>query len=85
MVRNTSFSLSEHFTGFIEEQIQSGRYSSASDVVRAGLRLLEEDEARFRRLREAIDEGFASDPVEDFDWDEFRKGKLAEHREHHGE
>ena len=41
MGKNTSFSLGEHFSEFVEAQVGQGRYSSASDVVRAGLRLLE--------------------------------------------
>ena len=45
MSENESFSLGEHLSDFIEEQVSQGRYSSASDVVRAGLRLLEEQEA----------------------------------------
>ena len=53
MPRNTSVSLGDHFAGFIDERIASGRYNSASDVVRAGLRLLEEHEARVAALREA--------------------------------
>ena len=57
MSKNTSFSVGEHFHGFIEAQVNDGRYSSASDVVRAGLRLLEEHEARLAALRAALIEG----------------------------
>ena len=54
MARNTSVSLSEHFAEFIDDQVETGRYGSASDVVRAGLRLLEEHEAQVARLQEAL-------------------------------
>jgi antitoxin ParD1/3/4 len=57
MSKNTSFSVGEHFSGFIEAQVSEGRYSSASDVVRAGLRLLEEQETRLAALRAALVEG----------------------------
>jgi len=50
----------EHFNGFIEAQVSAGRYSSASDVVRAGLRLLEEQEVRLAALRSALVEGEGS-------------------------
>jgi antitoxin ParD1/3/4 len=57
MSKNTSFSLGEHFTQFVETQVEQGRYASASDVVRAGLRLLEEQETKLAALRAALIEG----------------------------
>ena len=79
MPRNTSVSLGDHFAGFIDTKVKEGRYSSASDVVRAGLRLLEEQEAKLERLRTLIDEGDASGIADEFDWDDFRAQKRAEH------
>ena len=52
--KNTSFSIDEHFSGFIQAQVDAGRYSSASDVVRASLRLLEEQESKLAALRAAL-------------------------------
>ena len=57
MAKNTSISLGDHFEGFINQQIESGRYGSVSEVVRASLRLLEEHEHRMGALREALIEG----------------------------
>lgn len=57
MSRNTSVSLGEHFVSFIEQQVQEGRYGSATDVIRAALRLLEEREAKLHALRQALIEG----------------------------
>ena len=71
MPRNTSISLGDHFTDFIGERVASGRYNSASDVVRAGLRLLEEHEARVKALRDALVEGERSGPSAPFDIDAF--------------
>ena len=71
MPRNTSVSLGEHFTGFIGERVASGRYNSASDVVRAGLRLLEEHEAKVEALRDALVEGERSGAAARFDFDAF--------------
>jgi antitoxin ParD1/3/4 len=71
MGKNTSFSLGEHFSSFIDEKVEQGRYGSASDVVRAGLRLLEEQEAKLTALRAALEEGEASGPAKPFDFDAF--------------
>lgn len=57
MARNTSISLGRHFESFIREQVASGRFGTASEVVRAGLRLLEEDETKLAALREALADG----------------------------
>ncbi len=64
MGKNTSISLGEHFDSFIAEQLESGRYASTSEVVRAGLRLLEEEETRLATLRHMLEIGEGSDTVE---------------------
>ena len=71
MPRNTSVSLGEHFADFVDRQVDQGRYGSASDVLRAGLRLLEEHEAKFEALRSALIEGENSGPAEPFDVEAF--------------
>jgi len=77
--RNTSVYLGEHFAGFIDQQIQTGRYETASDVMRAGLRLLEDHEARIKALQAALLEGENSGPAVPFDFDEFQARMLAEY------
>lgn len=64
MAKNTSITLGDHFNGFIAEQVGSGRYGSASEVVRAGLRKLEDDNSRLQALRLALAKGEESDLVE---------------------
>lgn len=67
MAKNTSVTLGEHFEDIIEKSIQSGRFSSASEVIRAGLRLVDEREQKIRILREAIEAGEKSGYVKNFD------------------
>ena len=67
MNKNTSISLGSYFDQFIQSRISQGRYKNASEVVRAGLRLLEEEENKMIALREAIQEGIDSGIANDFD------------------
>jgi len=67
MVRNTSVSLGTYFEDFVENRISEGRYKNASEVIRAGLRLLEEEENRVQLLKNAIQEGLDSGVAQNFD------------------
>ena len=71
MSKNTSISLGDHFSGFVDRQLAQGRYASASEVVRAGLRLLEEHETKLEALRAALSEGEGSGPAGPFDRNAF--------------
>ena len=73
MAKNTSMSLGDHFAGFIETQVSKGRYGSASDVVRAGLRLLEEHETRVQALKDALIAGENSGEPRTFDREAFQE------------
>lgn len=66
MRRNTSVALGNYFEDFVENKISQGRYRNASEVIRAGLRLLEEEENRISALKNAIQEGFDSGVAKDF-------------------
>ena len=78
--RNTSISLGERFQSFVDGQVGNGRYASASEVVRAGLRLLETEETKLQMLRQALIEGERSGPPEAFDFDEFIVSKRTQTR-----
>lgn len=66
MDRNTSISIGTYFDTFIKSRISTGRYKNASEVIRAGLRLLEEEENKNLALRKAIQEGIESGIANDF-------------------
>lgn len=72
MAKNTSISLGDHFEGFISKQIEQGRYGSASEVVRASLRLLEEHEQKIQAVRQALIEGEESGDAGELDMDAIR-------------
>ena len=81
MAKNTSVILGDHFLGLADELVASGRYGSTTEVVRAGLRLLEEREAKMDALRKAIQEGIDSGPPEPFDLDSFLTRKHRERQD----
>lgn len=70
MSKNTSISLGNYFDQFVSSQVSAGRYKNVSEVIRAGLRLLENEESKAIALKNAIQEGLNSPRVENFDFDE---------------
>ena len=70
MAKNTSITLGDHFDSFIANQLQSGRYGSAGEVIRAALRLLESQKTKMNTLRQLLIEGENSG-VADYDLDSF--------------
>lgn len=83
MGRNTSVSLGNYFENFVDDKISAGRYKNASEVIRAGLRLLEEEENRVQILKNAIQEGVNSGIVRNFDAKENLK-RLKAQKLHNG-
>lgn len=71
MAKNTSVVLGERYDKFIARLIQDGRYASASEVLREGLRLVEEREQKFDALRAALERGEASELGAEFDAEQF--------------
>lgn len=78
-MKNTSIALGNHFDQFVNSQVASGRYKNVSEVIRAGLRLLEDEESNVIALRAAIQQGLESPLVENFDFKDNLK-KLKEGR-----
>ena len=66
MGRNTSISLGNHFEDFVGDKVSTGRFKNASEVIRAGLRLLEEEESKIIALKKAIEQGFESGLAKNF-------------------
>ena len=81
-MKNTSVSLGDHFAEFIDRKVAEGRFASSSEVLRAGLRLLEEDEAKLDALRAALIEGENSGPSQPFEIEGFL---AARHKEVSGQ
>lgn len=67
MSKNTSISLGNYFDDFVQCSIKHGRFKNVSEVIRAGLRLLEEEENKVIALKNAIQEGIDSGIAHDFD------------------
>ena len=82
MGRNTSISLGNHFESFIGHIINEGRFTNASEVIRAGLRLLEEEENRVVALRNALQEGIDSGIAKDFEPKKFLESLKARKKQH---
>lgn len=73
MPKTTSFILGSHYEQFIASQVKSGRYSSASEIMREGLRLVEEKNKALEALNSELDYGLQSGIAEGFDWQTIRK------------
>ena len=82
-MKNTSISLGDYFDKFIISQVSTGRYKNVSEVVRAGLRLLDDEESKIKALKAAIQKGLDSPRVENFDFEANLK-KLKTERSKNG-
>ncbi len=82
MGRNTSISLGDHFENFVDTRISAGRFKNASEVIRAGLRLLEEEETKILALKKAIDDGIESGLAKKFNAKKHLENLKAAKRRH---
>ena len=72
-MKTTSVALGAYFENFVRTKVEQGRYNNASEVIRAGLRLLEENESQLQELRMAIADGMNSGLATDFNPQEHLK------------
>jgi len=79
MARNTSILLGEYFENFIDAQVKSGKYTSASEVIRTALRLFEQEENKTKALVNELKAGEKSKIISDFDR---KKGLSMLHAKH---
>ena len=79
MAKNTSILLGDHFDNFINQEIMSGRYSSASEVIRSALRLLEKEEDKIKQIRKELEIGENSKMIHDFNPTEHLKSLHKKH------
>lgn len=82
-MKNTSISLGDYFDQFVQTQVSAGRYKNVSEVIRAALRLLENEESKVVALRNAIQEGIDSGIAHDYDADKHLK-ELKARRNNNG-
>ena len=81
MSKNTSIMLGDHFEVFISKKVRSGRYHSASEVIREGLRLLEQEERKIEVLRSALEQGEESGIAQNFNVTSHLKSLHSKHKE----
>jgi len=79
MGKNTSISLGDHFELFISKKVGSGRYNSASEVIREGLRLMEHEERKTEALKSALEIGEKSGIAQDFNAKNYLKSIHTKH------
>lgn len=82
-MKNTSISLGDHFDEFVKSQVSEGRYKNVSEVIRAGLRILEDEESKTQALKAAIQKGLDSPSISNFDFKENLK-KLKQEKRKNG-
>ena len=81
MAKNTSILLGDYFDNFINQQVKAGRFSSASEVVRAALRMFEYEESKKTELIDELKKGEKSGWAKDFDKEDFLRNLHQKHKD----